>query len=63
MNVIEADGFCEWLENRMKEGVKILVVGGCTTTSCVRVSTTEIMSLYGKKGLQVIIFCIKVCVW
>ena len=35
----------------MRCGVNFLIIGGCTTTSCVRVSSTEIASQLAEQGL------------
>ena len=35
----------------MRCGVNVLIIGGCTTTSCVRVSSTEIASQLAEQGL------------
>ena len=36
---------------RQRTGINVLVIGGCTTTSCVRVSSTEIASQLKGEGL------------
>ena len=41
--------FYSWIN--LRKGVSVLVIGGCTTTSCVRVSSTEIASQLGEQGL------------
>jgi len=41
-NITEADGFVEWLDAQMARGIHTLVIGGCTTTSCVRVSSQAV---------------------
>ena len=41
-DVTASDGFPEWLAARRGERLRRLVVGGCTTTSCVRVSSQRI---------------------
>ena len=55
MNIMLADGFSKWLDQRLSEGVRQIVIGGCTTTSCVRVSSQAIQAHYGSRGLQVIV--------
>eukprot|EP00823_Brevimastigomonas_motovehiculus_P008542 TRINITY_DN784_c4_g2_i1.p1 TRINITY_DN784_c4_g2~~TRINITY_DN784_c4_g2_i1.p1 ORF type:complete len:287 (-),score=116.26 TRINITY_DN784_c4_g2_i1:357-1217(-) len=55
-NIMEADGFSDWLEKAMKtNGLKSLIIGGCTLTSCVRVSSTETQLAFADRGLQVIV--------
>merc|ERR1711879_121533 len=48
-NIMEAEGFPEWLEANLRKGVQTLVIGGCTTTSCVRVSSQAVQRTYGKQ--------------
>lgn len=55
MNIMEPEGFPEWMEDRLREGVRTLVVGGCTTTSCVRVSSQAVQRTFGPRGLHVIV--------
>ncbi len=55
MNIMLANGFSEWLDQRLAEGFRQLVIGGCTTTSCVRVSSQAIQSHYKSRGLQVLV--------
>ena len=52
-NILEAPGFAQWLEAHLQNGVRTLIVGGCTTTSCVRVSSQAVQRQYGDQGLQV----------
>lgn len=40
----------EWFE-LLRKGISVLVIGGCTTTSCVRVSSTEIVGQLEEQGL------------
>lgn len=54
-NVMEAEGFSDWIEAQMAGGVRTLVVGGCTTTSCVRVSSQAVQQVYAAGGLQVVV--------
>eukprot|EP01045_Picozoa_sp_COSAG04_P004496 COSAG04_NODE_196_length_20686_cov_2.719823_1_plen_203_part_00 len=54
-DVMEADGFAPWLEERLAEGVRTLVVCGCTTTSCVRVSSQSVHRAYAARGLRVVV--------
>ncbi|XP_019631913.1 PREDICTED: uncharacterized protein LOC109475623 isoform X5 [Branchiostoma belcheri] len=54
-NILDATGFAEWLGKMMRSGVSTLVVGGCTTTSCVRVSSSQIQRSFSNSGLQVVV--------
>ena len=57
MDVMKSADFTGWMERQMDEpeGVEVLVVGGCTTTSCVRVSSQAIQRHFSPKGLQVVV--------
>ena len=37
---------------RLRQGIGVLVIGGCTTTSCVRVSSTRIAGQLEEQGLS-----------
>lgn len=55
-SVMHARGFKEWVEEELlKQGINTLVMGGCTTTSCVRVSSVSTQRAFAKKGLQVVV--------
>jgi nicotinamidase-related amidase len=41
--------FKEWLEDQLRQGVRTLVVGGCTTNSCVRVSAIDMKKVFGDR--------------
>merc|ERR1719433_1914171 len=43
------------MEQALRAGVRTLVVGGCTTTSCVRVSSQAVRRAYGPRGLRVVV--------
>lgn len=47
--------FHEWLRDRLAAGVRTLVIGGCTTTSCVRVSSQAIAREFSADGLRVVV--------
>lgn len=47
--------FHEWLRGKLEQGVRTLVVGGCTTTSCVRVSSQAVREQYGGPDLRVVV--------
>lgn len=47
--------FHDWFRQRLGEGVRTLVVGGCTTTSCVRVSSQAVRKQYGSPDLRVVV--------
>ena len=44
-DVTQNSAFEPWLLERVEEGLEVLVVGGCTTTSCVRVSSQAVVRL------------------
>lgn len=55
-SVMHAVGFRNWVENNLlKQGINTLVIGGCTTTSCVRVSSVQTQKAFASKGLQVVV--------
>ena len=43
--------FFPWLRSQVQLGVGVLVIGGCTTTSCVRVSSQQIVAQLSKQEL------------
>lgn len=45
MDVTLNPRFASWLFKQVEDGLNILVIGGCTTTSCVRVSSQQIVKL------------------
>jgi hypothetical protein len=47
------NGFREWVQGLLTQGKKILVMGGCTLNSCVRVSSIDAMRFFQDHGLQV----------
>jgi hypothetical protein len=49
------NGFRGWLEKNIKDGKRILVIGGCTLNSCVRKSSIEIQKYYKNHDLQIIV--------
>ena len=49
------NGFREWVENCINNGKKILVMGGCTLNSCLRVSSIETQNYFNSKKLQVVV--------
>ncbi len=49
-----SNGFKEWMEGVIKNGKQMLVIGGCTLNSCVRVSSIEVQQ-YVKGRLQVVV--------
>lgn len=48
------NGYRQWVEQVMDKGKNILVMGGCTLNSCVRVSAIETMALFKSKNLRVV---------
>ena len=49
------NGFREWAARCIDQGIKTLVIGGCTLNSCVRVSAIEILQRFKSKNLRVIV--------
>lgn len=49
------NGFREWAARCIDQGIKTLVLGGCTLNSCVRVSSIEILQLFKSKNLRVVV--------
>ncbi len=49
------NGFRHWVEGFIKEGKKMLVIGGCTLNSCVRVSAIETQKHFAFPQLQVVV--------
>ncbi len=50
-----ANGFREWVERCIDSGKNVLVMGGCTLNSCVRVSSIETQKQFGDRKLQVVV--------
>lgn len=49
------NGFREWIENCINNGKKILVMGGCTLNSCLRVSSIETQNYFKNQKFQVVV--------
>jgi hypothetical protein len=49
------NGFREWVRGLLTHGKKILVMGGCTLNSCVRVSSSDVMEFFRGYGLGVVV--------
>jgi hypothetical protein len=49
------NGFKQWTGRCIDQGIKTLVIGGCTLNSCVRVSAIEIQQMFKSKHLQVVV--------
>ncbi|MCP5102753.1 MAG: cysteine hydrolase, partial [bacterium] len=49
------NGFREWVDGLLANDKNILVMGGCTLNSCVRVSAIDTMELFKSRGLQVVV--------
>ena len=49
------NGFREWVESINKDGKKILVIGGCTLNSCVRISSIETQKYFKECKLQIVV--------
>ncbi|XP_078689698.1 uncharacterized protein LOC144920976 isoform X1 [Branchiostoma floridae x Branchiostoma belcheri] len=54
-SVLHAVGFVKWMEERIRNGSRIIVMGGNTTTSCVKTSSVAIARAFRAKGLQVVV--------
>lgn len=52
MDVTYNPAFFQWLRKQAQQGIGVLVIGGCTTTSCVRVSSTRIAGQLEEQGLS-----------
>jgi len=50
-----ANGFRQWTARCIGQGIKTLVIGGCTLNSCVRVSAIEILEFLKDKNLRVVV--------
>lgn len=50
-----ANGFKEWLESRFEIGNRVLIIGGCTLNSCVRVSAIEICRWLDDRPLEIVV--------
>jgi len=49
------NGFRQWVDWCINSGKRILIFGGCTLNSCLRVSSIETFEYYKKKSLQVVV--------
>ena len=49
------NGFREWVESFINDGKKILVIGGCTLNSCIRISSIETQKYFKDSKLQVVV--------
>jgi nicotinamidase-related amidase len=49
------NGFRRWVSSLLEAGCRRLVIGGCTLTSCVRVSAVETQRAFGEAGLEVVV--------
>lgn len=52
MDVTLNPRYSAWLKHEVDRGLDVLVIGGCTTTSCVRVSSQQTMILLRRLGLD-----------
>ncbi|XP_046341611.1 uncharacterized protein LOC124122583 [Haliotis rufescens] len=49
-------GVKAWIQRIREENIKTVLIGGCTTTSCVRQSSIQLQQHFGQKGdLQVVV--------
>ncbi len=49
------NGFQQWVDRCMNSGKRILILGGCTLNSCLRVSSIETQRHFKNKSLQVVV--------
>lgn len=49
------NGFRQWVDRCINSGKEILIFGGCTLNSCLRVSSIETFEHFKKKSLQVVV--------
>jgi nicotinamidase-related amidase len=49
------NGSADWVDGLLDRGKTVLVMGGCTLNSCVRVSAVEIQRRFSDRGLQVVV--------
>ena len=49
------NGFREWVANFINDGIKTLVLAGCTLNSCVRISSIETQKCFKDQGLQIVV--------
>lgn len=47
--------FREWIEKIIKDGKRILVIGGCTLNSCVRESSIDTLKCFKNRNLQILV--------
>jgi len=52
-NVLHAPGAIQWFDSLVANGIQTVCIAGCTLTSCIRVSATDVHRKYSKSyGLQ-----------
>ena len=49
------NGFREWVEGLLAHDKKILIMGGCTLNSCLRVSSIDTLRFFQERGLRVVV--------
>lgn len=49
------NGYREWVERVIHAGKNILVMGGCTLNSCVRISSIETQKYFKNRNLQIVV--------
>lgn len=45
-NIMDADGIDQWMKSILDKQIQTVLIGGCTTTSCVRVSSMNLKRHY-----------------
>ncbi len=49
------NGFKEWMVRCLAQGIRTLIIGGCTLNSCIRVSSIDTQQAFKNKHLQVVV--------
>ena len=45
-DIMEAEGIEEWMQDIIKKKISSVIIGGCVTTSCIRVSSINLLKRY-----------------
>ncbi|XP_032221117.2 uncharacterized protein LOC116603661 [Nematostella vectensis] len=54
-SAMHSEGFPGWIQELLDSEIKTLVIGGCTITSCVRVSSCLTQKSFQNSGLRVVV--------
>ena len=49
------NGYNQWLDHCINKGKRMLIIGGCTLNSCVRVSSIETVDRFKNRNLRVVV--------